>query len=153
VEADGQKWTLAQGNAIIRFIAKQHGHGGANSREEAVSDSLLERLLDFRSALGAAAPYSDPERAHKTQKWLDEHWATYNAQLDSFLAKGGPFLVGANFTAADIAWYSFITFNILGSGAKVNLSPHVQKWHATFEALPTVQAFLVDAAKNPAAKK
>jgi glutathione S-transferase len=153
VEADGSKWSLAQGNAIIRFISKRHGHGGANDREEAVSDSLLERLLDFRSTLGAAAPWSDPERAQKTQKWLDEHWAVYNAQLDSFLAKGGPFLVGAKFTAADIAWYSLITFNLLGSGAKLNLSPHLQKWHATFEALPTVKEFLADASKNPAAKK
>jgi glutathione S-transferase len=152
-EPNGDKWTLAQGNAIIRFIAKRHGHGGANDREEALSDSLLERLIDFRSALGTAAPYMDPARVEKMQKWLDEHWAGYNAQLDSFLAKSGHFLVGANFTAADIAWYSLITFNLLGSGVKLHLSPQVQKWHAAFEAVPAVKEFLGDAAKNPAAKK
>jgi len=153
-EVNGEKWNLAQGNSIIRFIAKRHGHGGANDREEALSDSLLERLSDFKSAASAAAPYTDPERPQKMQHWLDQNWAAYNAQLDAFLAKSaGPFLVGAKFTPADIAWYSLVQFNLLGSGAKVTLSPHVQKWHAAFEAVPTVKEFLIDAAKNPAAKK
>ncbi len=84
---------------------------------------------------------------------MDANWQGYNEQLDTFLAKGGPFLVGAKFTAADIAWYSLITFNALGAGANLNLSPAVQKWIHAFEALPTVKEFLIDAAKNPAARK
>ncbi len=155
-EADGTKWVLAQGNSIVRFISKRYGHGGANDREEAVADSLIERQMDFRSALGAAAPYTDPERVPKAQKFLDANWAGYSGQLDKFLAAnttGSGFLVGAKFTGADIIWYSTIVYNLQPLGLKFELSAAQQKFVHAVEAVPGVAAFIKDAAKNPGAKQ
>ena len=143
-EADGSTWTLAQSHAIVRFVLRRAGHAGANEREEATADSLVERSVDFRTQLATAAPWQDAERNAKAQVWLDAHLAGFVAQLDSFLAankSGSHFLVGAKFTAADLVWYNSLSFLSIVYQAKIHLSDHVKAFQAAVEAIPGVAAF------------
>ncbi len=150
-EADGTKWTVAQAHAIVRFVANRFGFTKSD-REAAVSDSLLERLIEARTSFSKHAPYTLPadERHAKSKEWVAGDWLNFSASLDKFLSQSNSaFLVGATPTAADVAWYTFIK-HFFGT---LPLTEAQQRFVHAFEALPAIQHFLTDAAKNPAAVK
>jgi glutathione S-transferase len=126
-----------------------------------------------RQAFQKAAPFNDPARAEKValslvflidltffgcnkqaQAFVDSEWASYNKELDTFIASsGGPFLTGSHVSAADVLFYAGLYVWRESIGAKVKLSDPLQKLFHAFESIPGVAAFLIDAARNPAVKK
>ena len=152
-EADGSKWTLAQGHSIVRYILKAAGHGGSSARDEAIIDSLTERAMDYRARYGAAVPYTlgADEKKAKGQAWADEHWKSFSDNLDAFLAKSGSgFLVGSAVSAADVLWYTYLKA-LEATGVVLPLSDHLKKFFQTFEAQEKFKAFASAAYEiNPA---
>merc|ERR1712137_352648 len=105
-EKDGSKWSIAQSHTITRYVCNRYG-AKRSDQEAAIIDSLTERAADMKSSFSAAVPWSKPAEEKKAlaQKWVDENFATFSANLDKFLGEnktGSGFLVGATYSAADI---------------------------------------------------
>ena len=104
-EANGETWKIAESHSLVRFICSRFHKVAASERENALADSLIERLYDMRNALSKAAPFGDPERLAKSQAWFDAEFPAFNQQLDKYLeASKGPYFFGNTFTAADVLW-------------------------------------------------
>jgi hypothetical protein len=69
-EADGSKFTIAQGHAITRFVASRLGKE-RSAKDNAIIDSLTERAAELKSSFGGAVHYALPadEKAVKTAAW------------------------------------------------------------------------------------
>ena len=61
LEVDGKK--LCQGNAILRYLARELGLGGKTSFDEAKADEFMEGTLDLVKLL----PWEEPDEGKKVR--------------------------------------------------------------------------------------
>lgn len=109
LEVDGQ--TIAQSNTIARFLARRFKLMGANDLEEAKVNSVLDALLDFRTAFYNNAFEKDETKKAEADKKIKEETLPgilkfITSVIKENKAKG--FVVGSSLTLADLAILDFL---------------------------------------------
>jgi len=112
------KTTIAQSNAIVRYLARKHGLHGKSPEEESGVDTILDSVVDVRRKRDPLRYFDDvaPELKgkHVEKYWNEEHeiWAGH---FERWLVRnresygGSHWLVGSAFTVADLSvfnWFS-----------------------------------------------
>jgi glutathione S-transferase len=107
---DDDGFVLRESNTIVRYLAVKHGRDDLFPQApqerfpiEAWMDWGSSDLYDFvrpvvHSLVFKTPGYEDPEIAKSAAK----NWATRMQTLEDYLAEKGPFLMGDDFTIADI---------------------------------------------------
>ena len=154
LEVDGVR--IAQSKTIERFVAKQLGLMGSSPIEEALVDAVCEHQRDVREAYGVVDALPKAGKAEKYKQWFDNDFPALLAKVEAALPKGpGPWLVGAQLTLADVAWFGFLLDYLDGGGwagekeAVASALPAVPRIKAAVDAVqatPEVAAYL---AKRP----
>ncbi len=119
LEVDGQ--TLAQSNAINRYVGKLTDLYPTDAWQAALCDEVMEAVEDINTKL--AATLFLPEQQKKTQRkaLVDGPLPLYLARLQQRLeAHGGRYFAGARLTVADLK--VFVWIDIL-SPASLIISP------------------------------
>jgi len=106
----GEDRTLAQSNAIVRYLAQKFGLNGADDWQNAKIDELSEVLVDFRTEWRKYFMERDREKRTQLKKELFEVIMprTIGKVEEYKKAKGSKFLVGDKLTWVDIQYAHFL---------------------------------------------
>merc|ERR1719291_890732 len=100
---DGAK--ICQSKAIERYLAKALGLAGSSDVEFAQMDAVAETVRDMKDAYQKAKA----ESAESKDKFFAETLPASLALLEKALpAAGGPWLIGASISYADISLFNFL---------------------------------------------
>jgi glutathione S-transferase len=117
-EPDG--FTLAQSDAISRHVARAHGLYGADARESALCDMVMEGVKDLITDLGKMWFVEPAKRAELRARLDGEMVPRRLGYLERIVARNDTgFAVGRAMTYADIALFhtvELLTVNHLASG-------------------------------------
>merc|ERR1712183_585615 len=79
---------LTQSNAILRYIARQHGLAGATDKERALVDMMAEESMDFRN--GAVRLFYSPDFESKKPAYVQDYLPARLKQFSTFLGTKEP---------------------------------------------------------------
>ncbi len=120
-EPDG--FTLAQSDAIVRHVARAHGLYGADARESALCDMVLEGIKDLINDVGKIWSVEPARRAELRASLDGETVPRWLGYLERIVARNGTgCAVGRTMTCADLALFHVaerLTDNRLASGLTV----------------------------------
>ncbi len=141
LEHDG--FTLAQSNAILRFVGQGHGLHPKDPRSAARHDALMESVEDLRAKLPGQG-LSDEEKKTAREEfaagWLRQWAATVAGELK------GPFLEGDALNVADLKLYTILRAFFRGVYDHLPASvfegtPAIATFYAAVDSHPTVAAY------------
>ena len=104
-------FTIAQSQAIYRYIAREYGLYGANNLEAAKIDMICEVLQDLRTAHSNPRLIPEEKKAAETTTIGEEtlpRWMGYLEKLLKANHNGEGFFVGDAITMADLAVQNFV---------------------------------------------
>lgn len=133
LEVDG-KPTIAQSNAILSLIGRQHELLPADAWEAARHEALMAAVEDLRHEIALSSKLADEnEQAQARQKYVG-HWIDdVEAQIE------GPFVGGDQLSVADLKLYNVMKW--FKRGGVDHIEPTVfddkAKLSALFEAVDT----------------
>jgi glutathione S-transferase len=117
-EPDG--FTLAQSDAIARHVARAHGLYGADARESALCDMVMEGIKDLIAEVGKIWSVEPAKRAELRARLDGEIIPRWLGYFERIVARNDAgFAVGRALTYADIALFHTVerlTDNRLASG-------------------------------------
>ncbi|KAL5014352.1 hypothetical protein ScPMuIL_008622 [Solemya velum] len=133
LDVDGAQ--LPEGDAIARYIAREHGLAGKTSWEVAQADVILGVCNDLRKEMVQAHFEKDEKlKAEKQTKLGKETFPNYLAVFEKILNKNSNkdgYFVGKSLTIADLAVYDLLDFPIskgfLSLENNATLKSHRQK--------------------------
>jgi glutathione S-transferase len=138
---------LANSNAILVMIGRQHGLHPADAFEAAQHESLMCSVEDLRSAIGPTLRITDPEQKRTAREALAANeLKTWGSQVERQL-RAAPFIGGAKLQVADIKLFimsRWLTSGILDH-VPTTVLDHCPKLLAHREAVaahPGVQGWL-----------
>jgi len=113
VTKDGHTITIAQSNAIQRYLSRTFGYLGSSSEENAIIDSLVEDYIDVRREYGPIPRLQDKEeQARQYEKFYGVTLPKHLGFLQRFVHQGSNYLSGNHISLADVCWfYLFEYFN------------------------------------------
>jgi glutathione S-transferase len=132
--------TVTQSNAIVRYIAAEHGLLGSNQDEARRCEIMLEEGMDFRNRtvtmaygrLGAGFEAEREAYATTLHSWLTKY--------ESFLT--GDWFAGDALTAADFVMYELLDQNRLMIPGSLDAFPRLAAFLERFRALGRIAAYL-----------
>lgn len=131
---------LTQSTAIIMYLAELAGLLGSTPEIRARANMLSCFASDIR------APYVslsyNPQFTILKEEFVEGTLTLALEELQSFIARhGGPYLLGAELTFADLIWYDLLEqFAVLAPGI-VKSYPRLVTFCATIDALPQIAAY------------
>lgn len=151
--------TIAQTDAILRYIGREWGMYGDNNVESTQIDMLLLGVESIRGDYVKLC-YGSSFSEEATQAYKDTHVAAAGlsgrtngahfqyledmlGRSDSFVATG--FAVGNKLSIADIHLFDLVDLHVRETGpcpAEMQAFPHLLRLHATVAAMPKIKAFL-----------
>jgi glutathione S-transferase len=148
-EPDG--FTLAQSDAIVRYLARKHGLDGADLRESALCDMVMEGTKDLISDVSKLWSVDASKRAElraRLDREMVPHWL--NA-LERIVARNPSGLAAGNAVSyADLALFLMIerlTDNDLATG--LANCPKLVALAGRVRDLPRIAAYLRSPARHP----
>lgn len=147
LDVDGQG-TIAQSNAILRFIGRKHGLHPQEPFEAARHDAFMDAVEDLRHRISATMRIQDEEEKKAIRQQLSADYIPHWGLCVDRLITDGPFIGGELPSVADIKlfmvnrWVSsgivdhiptdiFDPFTKLKTvAANINNHPAVLKWYA-----------------------
>ena len=109
------KPALAQSNAILNFIAAQHGLHPADAFERARHEALMESVEDLRHAVSPALRLTDEaQKRAKREELAREVLPTWGGHVERQLGEG-PFVAGKTLHVADIKLYMAVRWFATGT--------------------------------------
>jgi glutathione S-transferase P len=153
---------MVQSNAIVRHLGRKHDMYGADLKEQAMVDQILE-TVDVLKAKCSVLIYEEKlaEEA-KTAFYklrIDEagtkerNGGAHFAYLDCMLKKyqnGGPFVLGSTLNVADIVLFDGIDVILLVFGDEFKAAyPALVAHHDAVAAVPSVAAYLASDRRHP----
>jgi len=106
LEIEG-KGTLAQSNAILRYIGSQHGLHPADPFEAARHEALMEAVEDLRAAVTRASSKDPEEQRRLREALVAGYLKSWGEHIEAQLGEG-PFLGGAQLQVADLKLWTAI---------------------------------------------
>jgi glutathione S-transferase len=105
---------LANSNAILVLIGRQHGLHPTDAFEAAQHESLMCAVEDLRQIIGPTLRITDPEQKRQAREALAANeLKTWGSQVERQL-RAGPFIGGATLQVADIKLYIMVRWLISG---------------------------------------
>ena len=135
--------------AITLHLARVHGSGGLGPGDAAEDAAMLQWTLFAATALEPSAhealihTINLPELERNAAK-LEEALAALKRPLETLneaLRRGGGFLTGGRFTAADLN-AACVIFYLRGAPAALDAVPEVKAWYAAATARPAFQRMM-----------
>ena len=148
-EPDG--FTLAQSEAIVRYLARKHGLYGADLRESALCDMVMEGVKDLISDLSKIWSVDAGKRAElraRLDREMVPHWLRALERIVARSSSG--FAAGNAVTYADLALFLVIerlTGNHLATG--LANCPKLVALADRVRDLPRISAYLSNPARYP----
>jgi len=106
VTIDGHTTTIAQSNAIQRYIARTFGFLGSTSEENALIDSLVEELIDIRREYSPITRIQNKEEAaQQFDSFYNNTIPKHLGYISRFVKEGQLYLVGNKISLADVAFF------------------------------------------------
>jgi len=141
---------LAQSNAILVFIGRQHHLHPDDVFEAARHEAFMCAAEDLRHAISPTLRITDPEQKRAAREALAANeLKTWGAQIERQLG-AGPFIGGANLQVADVKLYMMARW--LTSGVVDHIPttvfdhcPKLLQLHKAVAAHPGVQGWLTRA--------
>jgi len=138
---------LAQSNAILAYIGRQHGLHPADAFEAARHEALLNYAEELRHQVNPILRISDPaQKQAAREKMAAEELHTWGANVERQIGDG-PFLAGDTLQVADIKLYMIVRWLVGGSldhvpATVLDHCPKLKRLYAAFEQHPGVRAWL-----------
>ncbi|GLV45916.1 Glutathione S transferase S1 [Carabus blaptoides fortunei] len=102
LEIDGR--SVAQSNAVARYLARKYGLAGKDEWEELECDVLVDTLQDLKQVLWQFRTEQDPiKKEERKVKLMRETIPFYLRKFEKVVADNGGFSVGT-----DITWTDFV---------------------------------------------
>jgi len=136
--------TIAQSQAINRYLAREHGLAGKNSLENAQVDMVIDGWTDLTSARFAAK--TDEEKA----KFASETLPTWLGHLEKIVAANGSgYFVGSGLTVADIV--GFVSLDYVKTNAPTALEhfPALSKLYELVLSRPNINNWVKNRPVTP----
>lgn len=112
------KGELAQTNAILSFVGRNHGLLPADPFEAAQHEAVMCAVEEFRAELNPTGRIADPEQKRAAREaFANGYLKTWSASIERLLAARaeGPFFGGAALSVADLKLF-IIMRSIIGGG-------------------------------------
>lgn len=148
-EPDG--FTLAQSEAIARYLARKHDLYGADLRESALCDMVMEGVKDLVSDLSKIWSVEPGKRAEfraRLDREIVPHWLS---ALERIVARNpSGFAAGNAVTCADLALF-LVVERLTGYGLATGLTacPKLASLAERVRNLPRIAAYLSNPARYP----
>lgn len=121
------KGTLAQSNAILRFVGQAHGLHPTDPWEAARHEAVMCAVEDLRVKINPTLRMDDPVQKQRAREDLASDWLqTWGANIDRQIK--GPFLGGEQIQVADLKLYVVVHWFARGT------LDHIP--HDVFKAFP-----------------
>jgi prostaglandin-H2 D-isomerase / glutathione transferase len=141
LEHDGR--TLAQSNAILRYIGATHGMHPTDAWTAAEHDALMQSVEDLRHKVpgqGLSEEEKKTQREEFAAGWLTRWCTTVSESIQ------GPFVQGAALNVVDIKLYVILRAYITGGydhipGSFFDAFPKIQAFYAAVDAHPPIKAY------------
>jgi glutathione S-transferase P len=153
---------MVQSNAIIRHLARKYNMYGADLKEQAMVDQILETVESIKVkylALIYEDQLSDEAKAAYYKARIDvagaegRNGGAHFAYLDCMLKKyqnGGQFILGEKFSAADIVLFDTVDMHLRIYGDEFKRAfPALAAHHDAVAAVPSVAAYLASDRRHP----
>jgi glutathione S-transferase len=102
------KMPLAQSNAILVYIGREHGLHPAAAFDAARHEALMCAVEELRHSISPALKISDPEQKRLAREALaTKDIPTWGSQVERQLGDG-PFIAGAKLQVADLKLYMVV---------------------------------------------
>jgi glutathione S-transferase len=142
LEQDGK--TLAQGNAIARYLAREFNLAGQDSWEQAQVDQYMELVEDMFKELIKVFFEKDEDKKKELQKNLNE--VVYPKFLGLFEkaleSNGTGYLVGDKLTLGDLALYNGFDTPLQSSETMMDSFPKMKAHRAKIGAIPSLAEYI-----------
>ncbi|XP_055345884.1 glutathione S-transferase 1-like [Paramacrobiotus metropolitanus] len=147
LEVDGR--TVAQSNAIARYLARSFLLAGQDKWQEVLVDSVIEAASDFLAKILHIGEFkgNDLEKADAVHKFKEVTVPSVLSNFDRFISQHGNngFTVGNHMTIADIAIFSVLD-NLFHHGILDSQSlehyPGVKAAFKSVKTQPRIAAYL-----------
>jgi len=138
---------LCQSMTICRFLAREMGIAGRNSLEMAQVDEIVDVIQDVITANYDA--YFASNKKEELEKWTQTTVTTALSQLEKKLTeRGGQFMVGNNFTWADLHMFFFCSEDFLEPEV-IQKYPHISNLVERVGSLPRIKTWIESRPANP----
>ncbi|KAJ3043960.1 hypothetical protein HDV00_003487 [Rhizophlyctis rosea] len=148
---NGSVLTLAQSQAIVRYLGKNFGLAGETLEDQAQADMILEEYMDFTFAYLRKFGFPDVKDNIKdrpqVESFLTSTVLPFIKSHERFLASSNSagHYVGNSITIADIAAYqtlNWVTNTPYGSVLTREEAPHTWKVYETVAANENIKAYV-----------
>lgn len=113
VEGRGE---LAQSNAILSFIGREHGMLPTDAFEAARHDGVMSAVEEFRANLNPTGRITDPAAKQAAREaFARDFLPTWSKAIERQIAGEGPFIGGATISVADLKVFIIMRSIIDGS--------------------------------------
>jgi glutathione S-transferase len=134
------KAVLAQSNAILGYVGRQHGLHPDDPWEAARHDAILEAVEELRGALSPSGKLSDPaEKKRAREEFANGYLQSWGAHLERQIQ--GPFVAGKKLHVADIKLFQIV------SAFKKGILDHIPS--DVFRAFPKLEGVHDAVAQHP----
>ncbi len=107
---------LAQSNAILVFIGREHGMHPADNFEAARHESLMAYVEEARHHITPMLRVKDEtEKLAKREEISSKYLPQWSSFVEKHLVNNGPFMAGDKLSVVDIKLYMFMRWFISGA--------------------------------------
>ncbi len=145
---------LAQTNAILVLIGRQHGLHPKDNFEAAQHEAMLAHVEDLRNTVGLTMRIADDAEKKKTREGLVEGYIpTWAANAEKHVGDKGPFFGGDKLNIVDIKIFVIMRWFMGGALDHIptNIFANYPKLNRVFEAVREHEAVKSWQARNAAA--
>jgi glutathione S-transferase len=142
---------LAQSNAILVFIGRQHGLHPLDAFEAARHEALMSAAEELRHAIAPVLRIADPDQKRSAREALAANeLATWGSQVEHQLGEG-LFVGGQSIQVADIKLYMVVRWLTAGTldhvpGSVLDHCPKLMRLYRAVAEHPGVKAWLAKTA-------
>lgn len=142
---------LAQSNAILVFIGRQHGLHPLDAFEAARHEALMCAAEELRHSISPVLRIADPELKRAAREALAaKELTTWGSQIELQLGEG-PFVAGPSIQVADIKLYMMVRWLTAGTldhvpGSVLDHCPKLMRLYRAVAEHPGVKAWLAKTA-------
>lgn len=130
---------LANSNAILAYIGREHGHHPTDSFEAARHESIFNAVEDLRWKVGATDSKDEAEKKRKREEFASGYLPIWANGIEQQIE--GPFIAGEQLSLADLK--VFIIAQAILSGTYDHIPT------SSFDSYPKLKALVAAVLQHP----